>query len=69
MKYVDDIVCDAIGSMQFGGIAGTSTTDALVAMIHIWYEATDTFMSVLSCYILVKRLISLTITYYLKANK
>ncbi len=26
---------------QFGGIAGTSTTDALVAMTHRWYEATD----------------------------
>ncbi len=41
MKYVDDIVCDAMDSKQFGGIAGTSTTDALVEMTHIWYEATD----------------------------
>ena len=32
MKY--DIVCDAMDSKQFGGIAGTSTTDALVAMTH-----------------------------------
>ena len=31
-----------IDSKQFGGIAGTSTTDALVAMTHRWYEATDT---------------------------
>ena len=30
MKYVDDIVCDAMDSKQFGGIAGTSTTDHLV---------------------------------------
>ena len=30
MKYVDDIVCDTIDSKQFCGIAGTSTTDALV---------------------------------------
>ena len=41
MKYVDDIVCDTIDSKQFGGIAGTSTTDALVEMSHRWYEATD----------------------------
>ena len=40
MKYVDDIVCDTIDSKQFGGIAGTSTTDALVEMTHRWYEAT-----------------------------
>ena len=37
----DDVVCDVIDSKQFGGIDGTSTTDALVAMTHIWYEATD----------------------------
>ena len=41
MKYVDDIVCDAMDSKRFGGIAGTSTTDALVSMTHRWYEATD----------------------------
>ena len=41
MKYVDDIVCDAMDSKQFGGIAGTSTTDDLVEMKHRWYEATD----------------------------
>ena len=27
---------------QLGGLAGTSTTDALVEMTHKWYEATDT---------------------------
>ena len=27
---------------QLGGLAGTSTTDALVEMTHTWYEATDT---------------------------
>ena len=27
---------------QFGRLAGTSTTDALVEMAHKWYEATDT---------------------------
>ena len=26
---------------QFGGLAGTSTTDALVETTHKWYEATD----------------------------
>ena len=41
VKYVDDIVCGAMDSKQFGGIAGTSTTDALVEMTHRWYEATD----------------------------
>ena len=38
---MDDIVCDAIDSKQFGGMTGTSTTDALVEMTHRWYEATD----------------------------
>ena len=37
---MDDIVRDAIDSKQFGGIAGTSTTNALVEMTHRWYEAT-----------------------------
>ena len=41
MKYVDDIVCDIIDSKQFGGIAGTSTTHALVEMTHRWHEATN----------------------------
>ena len=49
MKYVDDIVCDGIDSKQFGGIAGTSKTDALVEMTHRWYEATD----ILSTYVRV----------------
>ena len=40
MKYVDDIFCVTIDNKQFGGIAGTSTTDALVEMAHRpkWYE-------------------------------
>ena len=41
MKYVDDIACHIIDSKQFGGIADTSTTDALVEMTHRWYEVTD----------------------------
>ena len=35
MEWVDD-------TKQFGGLAPTSTTDALVEMTHKWYEATDT---------------------------
>ena len=41
MKWVDDIVGDKIDDMQFGGLCGTSTTDALVELTHMWYEATD----------------------------
>ena len=41
LGWVDDIVCDRIDDNQFGGVGGTSTTDALVEMTHKWYEATD----------------------------
>ena len=41
MKWVDDIVGDKIDDMQFGGLCGTSTTDASVELTHMWYEATD----------------------------
>ena len=41
MKWFDGIVRDQIDDKQFGGISGTSTTDALVEMIHRWSEATD----------------------------
>ena len=41
IKYVDDIACHIIDSKQFGGLAGTSTTEAFVEMTHRWYEATD----------------------------
>ncbi len=49
MKYVDDIVCDTIDSIQFWGIAGTSTTDALVEMTHRWHEATDKLNTYVPC--------------------
>ena len=53
MKYVEDIFCDAIDSKQFGGIAGTSTTDALVEMTHsldgMRRRVNLTLMSVFSC--------------------
>ena len=39
--WVDEIVSSKIDDRQFCGISGTSTTDALVAMTHKWYEATD----------------------------
>ena len=38
---MDDIVGERIDDNQFGGVGGTSTTDALVEMTHKWYEATD----------------------------
>ena len=34
-------LCHTIDDKQFGGMAGTGTTDALVEMLHKWYEATD----------------------------
>ena len=40
MKWFDGIVSDQIYDKQFGGIRGTSTTDALVELIHKWSEAT-----------------------------
>ena len=36
MKWVDHILEDNIANKQFGGGLGTSTTDALVEMIHHW---------------------------------
>ena len=38
---VDHILENKIDDKQFGGGVGTSTTDALVEMIHHWCEATD----------------------------
>ena len=40
MKWVDNILEDKIDDKQFGGGMSTSTTDALVEMIHHWCEAT-----------------------------
>ena len=44
MKWFDGIVSDQIDDKQFGGISGTSTTDALVELIHRWSEATYVVM-------------------------
>ena len=41
LGWVDDIVGERIDDNPFGGVGGTSTTDALVEMTHKWYEATD----------------------------
>ena len=48
--WVDDVITPQIDERQFGGFAGTGTTDALVEMVHTWCEATDkpdTFLRVL----------------------
>ena len=42
MKSVDDAIELYVDPKQFGGLSGTSTTDALVEMTYKWYEATDT---------------------------
>ena len=41
LKWVDNIIIPQIDDKQFGGMAVTSTTDALVEMLHKWYKATD----------------------------
>ena len=37
LGWVGDIVGERIDDNQFGGVGGTSTTDALVEMTHKWY--------------------------------
>jgi hypothetical protein len=41
LKWVDTVVQPKLDKRQFGSIAGTCTTDALVEMVHQWYQATD----------------------------
>ena len=41
LKWIDVYVKSQIGDKQYGGMAGTCTTDALVEMLHKWYESTD----------------------------
>ena len=41
LNWVDDVITPQIDERQFGGLAGTGTTDALVEMVHTWCEATD----------------------------
>ena len=41
VKWVDKTIEGEIDPKQFGGISGTSTTDVLVELVHVWYKATD----------------------------
>ena len=41
IKWVDETIEGEIDGKQFGGISGTSTTDVLVELVHMWYKATD----------------------------
>ncbi len=41
LKWVDSVIGPQLDDKQFGSISGTCTTDALVEMVHRWYEATD----------------------------
>ena len=50
LNWVDDAITPQIDERQFGGLAGTGTTDALEERLHTWCEATDkpdTFVRVL----------------------
>ena len=40
LKWVDICVKHQIDDRQFGGMTGTCTTDVLVEMLYMWYEAT-----------------------------
>ena len=41
LKWANIYVKPQINDKQYGGMAGTCTTDALVEMLHKWYESTD----------------------------
>ena len=41
MKWVDETIEGGIDAKHFGGISGTSSTDVLVDLVHMWYKATD----------------------------
>ncbi len=50
LNLVDAVITPQIDERQFGGLSGTGTRDALVEMVHTWYEAIDqsyTFVRVL----------------------
>ena len=42
LKRVDETLNHKLDTRQFGSISGTCTTDALVEMVHQWYQAMDT---------------------------
>ena len=39
VKWVDETIEGETDAKQFGGISGTSTTDFLVELVHMWYKA------------------------------
>ena len=41
MKWVEEAIGGEIDAKQFEGLSGTSTTEVLVEMVHLWYKATD----------------------------
>ena len=41
LKWVDTVMRPQLDPRQFGSIPGTCTTDALVEMVHQWYQETD----------------------------
>ena len=46
LNWVVDVITPQIGERQFGGLSGTCMTDALVEMVHTWYEATCAYCKV-----------------------
>ena len=50
LNMVNENIEENINSNQCGGMGGTSTTDALVEMIHIWSDATDHYVRVALLY-------------------
>ena len=49
MKWVDEVIDGELYAKQFGGVSGTSTTDVLVEMVHLWYKETDKLDSYVFC--------------------
>ena len=47
LKWVDNIIKPQIDDRQFGGLSETCTTDALVKIVHNWYEATEELQEII----------------------
>ena len=79
LKWVDICVKPQIDDRQFGGMAGTCTTDVLVELLHKSYEATDVTgnfvrvlfldyrkaLDVINYYILIDKLITMKLPAHL----
>ena len=52
MQWVDDAIVSHVDPKQFGGLSGTSTTDAIVEMAHKWHESTDS-LNTYACVVLL----------------